>query len=86
MCLMPVDTTDAQMDPLTHLERTLIEAYCNENSVRILKMSMSDEIWSSVKVFSESLSEGDSGIMDDDDEVVNDTSIILIQVSFKFLL
>ena len=87
MCVLPVNTTDTQIDPLTHLEQTLIKASCKENSVRILKMSMSDEIWSSVKVFAESLLEGDSGIIDDDDdddEVINDASIILIQVGFGF--
>ncbi|GAU95007.1 hypothetical protein RvY_06696-2 [Ramazzottius varieornatus] len=81
ICLMPVDTSNDKSDPLAHLERTLIEAYCNENDVRILKIPMQDDMWSSVRVFAEQMSEGDSGIMDEDDDTINDSSIILVQVT-----
>ncbi|XP_055357910.1 uncharacterized protein LOC129602784 [Paramacrobiotus metropolitanus] len=77
MCILPVGTD--KKDPLSHLQVMLIEAYCTENGIRLLKVVSSDELSHIVKPLPETDDEADD--MEDDFMDDDCSSLIVIQNS-----
>jgi len=74
ICVLPVN--DADQDSLSHVQLLLIEAYCHEHSIRMLKVHSPEKLWNIVKYSNETdvEDEGDS----DDEEDSSDDSIVLL--------
>ncbi|OQV19840.1 hypothetical protein BV898_06111 [Hypsibius exemplaris] len=74
MCILPVNAEDK--DSLSHVQLLLIEAYCHEHSIRMLKVHSPEHIWNIVKYNNETDVEDEGGSDDEDDD--QDDGIVLI--------
>ncbi|XP_055357731.1 uncharacterized protein LOC129602666 [Paramacrobiotus metropolitanus] len=78
--LMCIQALGADMkDPLSHMQLLLIEAYCQENNIRVLKLVCQD-IWELIDMKSaEYFEEYNDGI--EDSSEIGDDNIMLIQAA-----
>ncbi|OQV19841.1 hypothetical protein BV898_06112 [Hypsibius exemplaris] len=75
MCVIPA--MRAKKDALTHLQLTLIEAYCTENDIRLLQVLSPEELLNIVKPSAETDTEDDSM----EEEFDDDSGLVVIQAA-----
>ncbi|GAU95008.1 hypothetical protein RvY_06697 [Ramazzottius varieornatus] len=74
MCILPV--TNSHGDSLSHVQMLLIQAYCTENSIRILQVRCPENLLNIVKHSNETdIEDEEGGFADEDDD---DEGIVLI--------
>lgn len=67
-----------QRDSLSHVQLMLIEAFCNENDIRLLQVKGTDELWNAVTPENYVTENEDDEDDDAEDEI--DISLMVIQV------
>ncbi|XP_055357729.1 uncharacterized protein LOC129602665 [Paramacrobiotus metropolitanus] len=81
ICILPIN--EHNTDSLSHVQILLIEAYCSENKIPLLKVHSPENLWNIVKYNNETDIEDEEGGFEDEDEESDDGIVLILASQYE---